>query len=180
MCRYVRVCVCVCEYVYVWFSFLYLLDGISTLYGLFNAKIKFISKCLITIEESKRREINKGGERKGQCGLIYLFKGISTPYGLFNAKIRLISKFLITIITIFSISNSIFLNYFFLSVTNCFNIVIMAQNWAKSTRKQINYGRFINQFLTDPIKLMRQPKRINKKCIDKGCLYCLIKYVLTK
>ena len=32
----------------------------------------------------------------------------------------------------------------------------LAQDWAKSTRAIINYGRFINQFLPDIIKSIRQ------------------------
>ena len=53
----------------------YLFNDISTSYGLFNAEILFISKCLIVIVTIYI------------LGLVYLFNGISTPYGLFNAEI---------------------------------------------------------------------------------------------
>ena len=56
--------------------------------------------------------------------------------------------------------------------------LMMAQDWAESSREPINYGRFINQFLPDAIKSMQWLKI--QKCVEKGCLYCLIKYVLTK
>ena len=39
----------------------------------------------------------------------------------------------------------------------------MAQDWAESARKPLNYGKFINQLPPDTIKLMQQLKRINTK-----------------
>ena len=43
----------------------------------------------------------------------------------------------------------------------------MAQSWAESTWEITNYGRFINQFLLNIIRLIRQFERINKKYVDK-------------
>ena len=37
---------------------------------------------------------------------------------------------------------------------------MMAQDWAESTKESINYGSFINQFLLDSIKSMRQIYKI--------------------
>ena len=45
-----------------------------------------------------------------------------------------------------------------------------AQDWAESTREIINYGRFINQFAPNIIKLIRQFERINKKIRRQKCL----------
>ena len=39
----------------------------------------------------------------------------------------------------------------------------MAQSWAESTRDIYNYGKYINQFLPNTIKAIRQYKWINKK-----------------
>ena len=64
------------------FSLIYLFNSISTLYGLFNAKI--CTSLIITITI---------------FGLVDLFNGISTPYGLFKAEIWFICKCLIIIIT---------------------------------------------------------------------------------
>ena len=41
--------------------------------------------------------------------------------------------------------------------------LMMAQSWAKSTKGITNYGKFINQFLPNIIRLICQFKRINKK-----------------
>ena len=46
---------------------------------------------------------------------------------------------------------------------------MMAQDQAESTREPINYGRFINHFLPDIIKLIHELQRINKKiCRQKN------------
>ena len=41
--------------------------------------------------------------------------------------------------------------------------VVMAQSWKESTREMTNYGRFINQFLSNIIRSIRQFNRINNK-----------------
>ena len=41
--------------------------------------------------------------------------------------------------------------------------MMMAQDWAESSRVLINYGNFINQFLSDTIKSMQQLKRTYTK-----------------
>ena len=43
----------------------------------------------------------------------------------------------------------------------------MAQGWAESTWEITNNGRFINQFLPDIIRSIRQLERITKKSVDK-------------
>ena len=40
---------------------------------------------------------------------------------------------------------------------------MMAQSWKESTWEITNYGRFINQFPPNMIRLIRQFERINKK-----------------
>ena len=52
----------------------------------------------------------------GWSGFFYLFNDMSTLCGFFNAKILFISKWLITIITLFSMSNCIFMVLFHLSI----------------------------------------------------------------
>ena len=69
-----------------------LFNGISTLYGLFNAEIGFTSECSIIIITIYK------------ISLIYLFNGISTPNGSFNAKFGFTSECFIIIITINKIS----------------------------------------------------------------------------
>ena len=55
---------------------------------------------------------------------------------------------------------------------------MMAQDRAESIRELINHGKFINLFPPDIINSVQRLERINtKKYVDKGCLYCLIKYV---
>ena len=45
---------------------------------------------------------------------------------------------------------------------------MMSQDWAESTRLPISYGSFINQFLPDTIKSMRQLERTyTKMCTQK-------------
>ena len=39
---------------------------------------------------------------------------------------------------------------------------MMVQGWAESTWEIDNYGRFISQFPLNIIRLIRQPKKINK------------------
>ena len=56
---------------------------------------------------------------------------------------------------------------------------MMALDWAESIRETINYGKFINQFLPDIIKLIWQREKIAKKCRQKMSI-CLIKYVSMK
>ena len=46
----------------------------------------------------------------------------------------------------------------------------MAQALAESIWKIANYGRFINQFLPNIIRLIRQIEKINKKYKDKKYL----------
>ena len=43
----------------------------------------------------------------------------------------------------------------------------MVQGWIESTREISNYGRFINQFLTNIKKSTRQFEKINKKYVTK-------------
>ena len=52
----------------------------------------------------------------------------------------------------------------------------MAQCWVGSTY----HGRFINQFLSNIIRSIRQFERVDKKYVDKKCLLFSIKYVLMK
>ena len=40
---------------------------------------------------------------------------------------------------------------------------MMAQSWAESTWEINNYGRYINQFLPNIMKSIRQYEKINKK-----------------
>ena len=70
------------------FDLIYLFECISTLYGIFNAKIWFIWKLLFVIIT-----IYSFG---------FIFNGISSPYGIFNAKIWFIWELLFVIITIYS------------------------------------------------------------------------------
>ena len=53
-----------------------------------------------------------------------------------------------------------------------------AQDRVESTRVTIGYGIFINQFLPDTVKSIRQLKRTYTKYVDKTCLYCSMKYEL--
>ena len=43
-----------------------------------------------------------------------------------------------------------------------------AQGWAGSTQEITNYGRFINQFLPNIIRLIQQFKELTKKYVDKS------------
>ena len=65
------------NYFKVWFNLVYLFNGISTPYGLFNTEIWLICKCFIIVIS---------------IHLFDLLNGISTPYGLFNLEIWLICK----------------------------------------------------------------------------------------
>ena len=47
------------------------------------------------------------------------------------------------------------------SLLQYIHLMMIAQDWAESTREPINHGRFINQFLLDIIKLTHQLERIN-------------------
>ena len=109
-----------------------LFNGISTHYGLFNAKIWLISKYLIIII------------------IIYilvwlgLFNGISTHYGLFNAKIWLISKCLIMIIYFFNISlQSYFFSCTFLfMIIICLHTVIWFQRFLSNTNNYMGFSDY--------------------------------------
>ena len=52
---------------------------------------------------------------------------------------------------------------------------MMAQSWAESYWVITNYGRFINQFSSNIIRLIKQFERINKKYVDKKMSICSIK-----
>ena len=44
---------------------------------------------------------------------------------------------------------------------------MMAQSWEESAWEITNYGNFINQFLPNIVRTIRQFERINKKYVDK-------------
>ena len=58
--------------------------------------------------------------------------------------------------------------------------LMMPQSWAESTWNIYNYGQYINQFPPNTIKVIRQYERIQKKYVDRKCLLCSMKFVLTK
>ena len=70
-----------------WVGFVYLFNGISTPYEVFNVEIWYIGKCFNIAELKKKRVREIEGE-----GVVYLFNGISTPYGVFNVEIWYIGK----------------------------------------------------------------------------------------
>ena len=45
--------------------------------------------------------------------------------------------------------------------------LMMAQSWTESTWEITNYGRFINQFLSNIIRSIRQFERLKKRYVDK-------------